>query len=439
MESQQKIYPTAEELSTVNTVRCPEDGCSSIFMSESNLNLHLAKTHKKEHLMMAPSNLLREYYCPDQSCTYNDSKSFKSLKLLKQHYLKVHSEKSFGCDTCDTKFSTQSAKNRHIEYCNAKFTCCDCTSSYSSYESLMTHGRRKQHAILDKIAYRTQIKPITKSNSITNLSQKNKKNVLVLPKGSASLQFFNVTVPNLATLEKGSQTDIWTEKPRLSKKSPKLVNNTQETQTFENKQRLTAETQTIGDYISKKPSVEKIEDDDRKSIKTQTKPVDSTTKSCNTSFNLNDFNFITENAATQTTNVIPHELLYSTTQGSSDLNEFELMHSSSQTSFNQDMDTFDSENYFNCNSETQTDFMSMLNTDYSSNMYTQTCDNLLLTDLAFINSHTQTVFDDVLKSVESQTTMSSHSAKLILSCHDMAHMETQTDVEFKQMLEEINA
>ncbi|GJQ84255.1 hypothetical protein Trydic_g2921 [Trypoxylus dichotomus] len=445
MESLQKIYPTAEELSTVNsTVRCPEDGCTSIFMSESNLNLHLAKTHKKDNLLV-PNNAIREYYCPDLSCTYNNVKSFKSLKLLKQHYLKVHSEKTFGCDTCNMKFSTQAARNSHLEYCNVKFACSECNSSYASYESLLTHGRRKRHAIPDKTSYRTCAKLATKSSSITNLPMKMKKKMLVLPKGSASLELINVHIPNLITFEKGSQTDIWTEKPRLTKKGVKLVNSTQETQTFDNKQHLSAETQTIGDYFSRKQSSNKLDDDDRKSIKTQTKPVNSTTKSCNTSFNLNDFNFVGENAernnsGTQTNTAIPPELLYSTPQNESgDLNEFEFMHTSSQTSFNEDMDTFDSENYFNCNSETQTDFMSMLSTDYCSNMYTQTCDNLLLNDLAFMNTHTQTVFDDVLKSVESQTMMSSQSSKLVLSCRDMAHMETQTDVEFKQMLEEINA
>ncbi|KAK9688288.1 hypothetical protein QE152_g35657 [Popillia japonica] len=469
MESQ-KIYPSADELSTINstvrcpeegcssifmsesneelstinsTVRCPEEGCSSIFMSESNLNLHLAKTHKKENLM-TPTSVNREYYCPDLSCNYNDAKSFKSLKLLKQHYLKVHSEKTYGCDTCDSKFSTQAAKNRHSEYCHAKFTCCECNSTYPCYESLLTHSRRKQHLILDKTAYRTHA--VTKSSSITNLSQKAKKS-LVLPKNSTSLQLINVNVRNLVTMEKGSQTDIWTEKPRLSKRSIKLINNSsQETQTLSNKQHLSAETQTIGDYIQRKSSASKIEDDDRKSINTQTKPVNSKTKSCNTLFNLTDFNFMMENternhSGTQTTNTVSSEFLYSTSQTeTTDLNVFEFMHSSSQTNFNEDMDTFDSENYFNCNSETQTDFMSILNSDYCSNMYTQTCDSLLLNDLAFMNSHTQTVFDDILKSVESQTTMSTQSnAGLGMTCRDMAHMETQTDVEFKQMLEEINA
>lgn len=427
MESVQKIYPTIEELSTVNsTVRCTEEGCTGIFMSESNLNLHLMKTHKKENLLVS-CNAVREYYCPELSCSYNDTKSFKSLKLLKQHYLKVHSDKSFGCDTCDMKFSTQAAKNSHREYCKAKFTCCECNASYSSYESLLTHGRRKKHIILDKTQYKTYVK-MSKSNSIANITEKTKKNVLVLPKTSASVQVINVNnVTNLLMCEKGSQT----EKPRLTKRNLNLTNTSQETQT--NKRHLSAETQTIGDYVSKKSSsVSKLDEDDRKSIKTQTKRVDSMTKSCNTLFNY-DFDLENDNAernSAGTQTIIPQEF---------DLNEFEFMHSSSQTSFNEDMDTFDSENYFNCNSETQTDFMSMLNNDYCSNMYTQTCDDLFLNELAFMNSHTQTAFDDMLRSVESQTMMSSHCSKLVLSCRDMAHMETQTDVEFKQMLEEINA
>nr|CAH7755145.1 unnamed protein product [Callosobruchus chinensis] len=94
----------------------------------------------------------------------------------------------------------------------------------------------------------------------------------------------------------------------------------------------------------------------------------------------------------------------------------------------------------NCHMETQTDFMfeeGMFDCDYMSNMYTQTCDDIL-NEFEFNNIETQTVFEDMLRSVESQT-MKTHSRKSTVSCKDMTHMETQTDVEFRQMLEVINS
>ncbi|KAJ3629764.1 hypothetical protein MTP99_014134 [Tenebrio molitor] len=65
--------------------------------------------------------------------------------------------------------------------------------------------------------------------------------------------------------------------------------------------------------------------------------------------------------------------------------------------------------------------------------------NLLLREIGLNDTHTQTVLDDVLKSVESQTVMS-QARMFPLSCKDnVTHMETQTDMHLKQLLEEINA
>ncbi|KAF2904701.1 hypothetical protein ILUMI_01483 [Ignelater luminosus] len=498
MDKINKVYPTAEELQTVNTcLHCTEEGCTSIFSSESNLTLHLIKTHKKER---KTDTTVKEYYCPDLNCVYNEEKFFKNLKLLKQHYLKVHGDKSFICEGCSKGFSTMSSKNRHAEYCGVNFKCCDCEVSYPCYESLLTHGRRKQHKVLEKAAY-NPAKQLTQSGIDKCSSGPDvkvvKKEAFVLPKASTSLQVVNFVPLVIKTIggptfDKGSQTDCCSELPKLktkqtqvNKERPNRKHSSKHSQTSElRKTRSSAETQTIGDYISKKPKLSvshpdfvkyansSEENSLQKSIKTQTKVVTSKTKSCNTSFELDESEYVSNpiiqrsTSSTQTTTTIPTELLYSISTAThdsihtdtSDLN-FEFMHSSSQTCFNEDMSIFDSSSFFNCNIETQTDFMfdnDLLNyQDCYSNMETQTIDSSPVLkdeimsmgtynskaydDILFNTIHTQTMFDDMARSVQSQTMMSHNKMHNLLTCRDMANMETQTEVDFKKLLEEINA
>lgn len=429
-----KVYPSAEELIKVNkVVHCTEEGCDNVFSSESNLTLHLAKKHKKEHLMKSDATP-KEFHCPEASCIYNFSKSFKTMKLLKQHYLKVHADKNHICNLCHMGFSSEAALNRHIEYCGVVFKCSECDSSYSSYETLMTHARRKKHAILEKGCYKPS--PTVKVEKCRSDPVLNKKGSVLLPKGVVSLLVVN-TDGNKVTFEKSSQTE---EKSRnkspLTKKNKYcLSNSSSQTTNLALKSHTSSETQTVGDYCSKKMSKTELmitDDVDKKSIRTQTHRVDSETKSCNTSFNMNEMDFVCEkpvernSSSTQTVKTIPTELIYASPSVSKDLNF--------------DIDQLEADSFFNCHMETQTDFIlgnDLLNQDYYSNMYTQTCDDVLFNDLGFSNIHTQTVLDEMLRSVESQTLMSQNK-KPLLSCRHMAHMETQTD-EFQQMLEEINA
>lgn len=407
-----KVYPSVEELTKIKTSVPCSDGCGGIFSSESNLLLHLAKTHKKEHLLKTEKNL--EYYCPELSCIYNKEKHFKSMKHLKQHFLKVHAQKNFSCTQCDKSFSTQAARNSHVEYCGITFKCCDCEASYPSYESLITHARRKKHTILEKPKYKKEgtIHLLNeKCTSGTKLVPRT-KNQLILPKGSISLQIIEPSSISKITADKSNQTENSQKYPVLSDSQ----NDFREVQ----KTLSSQETQTIGDYISRKNSLDLTSGSDdslsKKSIKTQTKPVSSTTKSCNTSFNLNDIDFGSDpnvqrnSSSTQTMTSIPTEFIYSTMECSKDM-KFEM----------EPLDISDS--FFNCNSETQTEPLfgsDLMTPDYYTHMYTQTCDDILLSDLAFNNIHTQTVLDEMLRSVESQTMLSQNTETI------MAHMETQT-------------
>ncbi|KAK5642311.1 hypothetical protein RI129_008478 [Pyrocoelia pectoralis] len=465
-----KIFPTSEELSRVDTqIPCTEEGCEQIFKSRANLQLHLVKTHRQPWVT---DTSLKEYYCPDIECIFNSEKCFKTLKLLKQHYLKVHGEKRFLCDICNKGFPTLSARNRHVKYCGINFQCCDCNVAYPAYESLMTHGKRKKHKILEKVAYSPTV--VQSLGKIQLQHDSTKKESFIVPKGSTSLPLIIIPINLNPTMEKSSQTDLRVSSPNLKTKQTQVVNKrtSQECQTLHlRRTRSSVETQTIGDFIAKKPKLstsdcsisgKKTTDNDteQKSIETQTKSPTFNSQASNTSFelSLNSFELSNDDfimtpivhksdSGTQTTvdslysiSTATHDSIHTDT---SDLN-FEFMHSSSQTCFNEDMSAFISSNYFNCNMETQTDFLFdnvLLNYDASSESVNCSFDDDLENychDIMLNTIHTQTMFDDVARSVESQTVMSRSNIKNTVG-KDMANTETQTDTNFQKLLEEINA
>ena len=394
MSNSSKVYPTAIELSKVVTnLSCPEEGCTNVFTSGSNLNLHLVKIHKKSQLQQS-DDTKKEFHCPETDCVYHDKLFFKNLKLLKQHFLKVHGERTFSCESCNKGFSTDAARRNHTEYCGVIFHCCDCDVSYNCYETLKTHGRRKKHNVLEKVAYKANSNWMLPSGSHSEDKLVPKQQVL-LPKTSRSVTLIIKPIElkkQVNQLDKCLQTDSTHEASKPTQ--------------------ISTETQTIEIYELKRSSQSELPEDRKTTNTTQTDSIDSKSQSCNTSFNLNDLDL-------------------------TDVLNIERSSSSTQTcAANLDFDT----NFFNCNSETQTDFMfqdEIMNVcDYYSHMYTQTCEDFLLDAMGFNDSHTQTAFDDAAKNAESQTVYGKWNT---LGCRDMASMETQTDVELKQMLEEINA
>lgn len=423
MSSVIKVYPSEEKLSTINTiVSCPEDGCSSVFASESNLNLHLAKTHNKSHLLKSDS-AVKQYHCPVSACAYNDSASFKTLKLLKQHYLKKHSKKNYVCEKCNKGFATESFAKSHKAYCGINFQCRDCSNAYSSYETLKTHCRRKKHSLFEKAFYNTSAAIAEKS--IVKLSKSDicstSKKVL-LPKSSHNLQLLIVSTNKSNLIEQGTQTDVTLDLSKLLRK---------EVQNETRKVQACAETQTPNNYFCEKQLPEYLANPSedylsKTSITTQTKPIYSETKSCNTvGINCdNCYDYFGESSTartssgTQTVDSVQTETLCTGT-------------------LNDDFDP----TLFNCNTETQTDLFGddLFNyCDYYTNMCTQTCEDLIMEELGFNETQTQTVFDDVVRSVGSQTTMSP-GRRNVLSCRDMANMETQTSLEVLKMLQEISS
>lgn len=392
MEGVTIVTPSRETLlKSTGPIKCPEKNCLSVLGSESHLTMHLAKTHKMERLLKK-DDVKRLFHCPERDCNYNTKLHFKQLKSLKQHYVKVHAERNRVCELCGKAFSAELALKYHEEYCGTLFKCTECNTSYPCYESLQTHCRRKKHVLYQKTAYKNGANNNLKaSKSDSNICNETKT---LLPRRSDT---FLILIASKEGLDKSCQTDL------------------------QAKPQVCVETQTIGDFI---PLKQTNSDSERISAETQTKTVSSETKSCNTSEKLNledyacgDVLVVQKTSSTQT-NVNKNDALC-----------------------NQALMDFDT-TFFNCNMETQTDLFSdpMLNNcDFYANMYTQTpsCDDMLLDGLEFNNTYTQTAFYDDVRSVESQTMLYNNYKKGLLMCRDVANIETQTDLEAKQILEEI--
>lgn len=276
------VCPLASELSVVNSnIICPEEGCGKLFKASSALNMHLTKHHRNSCLAKRDTSVTVRYFCPEEKCVYHvcASRHFTQMKYLKQHYLKVHSEKRFNCESCNKAFATQELLKYHLQVCGIKFIC-SCGNSYSSYEALLTHSKRKQHTFDDR--FKTGSKR-SKGEAMDSVLKKEShcfsldmlQPVYILPKfvhdpigaGVAVNVLAASTLSDLPTgcalvvEDKSMQTDpVDLKRKKISpiKASDKTTKRraSAQTQTGSVVKSLylkkTAETQTMGDYILKK-------------------------------------------------------------------------------------------------------------------------------------------------------------------------------------------
>ena len=86
----------------------------------------------------------KELFCPIPNCSRSDSNStkkpFKTFKLLKQHFLIKHQQKSFKCDQCTSHFHDSVALKSHVQVCG-KLVCQTCSKSYRATDGLEKHLR----------------------------------------------------------------------------------------------------------------------------------------------------------------------------------------------------------------------------------------------------------------------------------------------------------
>eukprot|EP00092_Neocalanus_flemingeri_P001404 GFUD01001498.1.p1 GENE.GFUD01001498.1~~GFUD01001498.1.p1 ORF type:complete len:384 (-),score=105.01 GFUD01001498.1:235-1386(-) len=134
--------------------------CSSNCEDMDVLNKHMTEVHKVSQVLVGQNIIFDKpdsshakpaFFCPLAKCKYHiaesgQAKHFKTFKLLKQHYTKVHAAKDYPCDKCDQKFAAKTYLDIHLKSCGTTFSC-QCGAKFPAFESLQTHCRRKAHPI----------------------------------------------------------------------------------------------------------------------------------------------------------------------------------------------------------------------------------------------------------------------------------------------------
>lgn len=173
-----RITLPPEQILAQKLYLCQVGDCSEQFQNGSHLQMHQLKRHGlKLPVATVGSDAVgnREnivYHCPEFSCCYNEGaggeKFFGSFRSLKQHFLKVHSQKNFVCSLCNGQksFATESLLRAHEANCGQSFCCEVCNLSYGTREALLTHAKRKNHGyealLAMKSAKRKANKTLTK-------------------------------------------------------------------------------------------------------------------------------------------------------------------------------------------------------------------------------------------------------------------------------------
>lgn len=145
----ENVSPSEKDLLLPINLPCPEQSCKSSFHNSSHLRLHLLKHHKIESDFNKSCKQERRFYCPRIECKYYLTSSgglhFRTMQLLRQHFLKVHAEKTLACSNCSSQFASNALLSTHSMRCGTSFRCATCDWVYGSHEALTTHCRRKKH------------------------------------------------------------------------------------------------------------------------------------------------------------------------------------------------------------------------------------------------------------------------------------------------------
>ena len=281
--------------------------CHKLCENLDTLNKHIASVHRMSHILVGHnitfekpdgSVVLPGYFCPMVKCKYHIAESFqrkyfKTLKLLKQHYVKVHASKDFSCKLCHQRFASQTYLDLHVKACGRSFECGDCGYKFQSLESLQTHCRRKNH-LLNSI-YKKAKQPRTKEPEVVadKLSVggtcRKTGEILIAPRPSpmhinAAIALSELSATQIFTprADIGIQTDSdhWRHKkssspPDLLHISPKV---TAETQTKAgsrkrawrpDKVKVSSQVQTTGEYTVR-PKISRLNSEPGSQTNTET-------------------------------------------------------------------------------------------------------------------------------------------------------------------------
>lgn len=166
---------------------CRVGDCSEQFHNGSHLQLHQLRRHGLKHPLASDENRKDTvvYHCPEFSCCYNErasgEKFFATFRSLKQHFLKIHSEKNFVCNSCNGQksFATESLLRAHGVNCGQSFCCEVCSLSYGTREALLTHAKRKNHGYEALLAKKSVKRKAEKSLDKNHKEPKMESNVTI--------------------------------------------------------------------------------------------------------------------------------------------------------------------------------------------------------------------------------------------------------------------
>ena len=258
--------------------------CNKLCEDLDNLNKHIASVHRMFHRLVGhnitfekpdASHIKPAFYCPMIKCKYHvaesyQNKYFKTFKLLKQHYVKVHASKEFNCSKCEQKFASKTYLDIHSRNCGVEFGCQDCASKFSSLESVQTHCRRKGHSMIP--SQMPAKSPKSREATLDKLgilqSYPGRGRIPILPRPSsmhinAAIALSELSAPGLYTprADIGIQTDADIQRYRKSATpcsgdlaSPGGKRVTSETQTQRTRKRslwpdkVSSQVQTLGEF-----------------------------------------------------------------------------------------------------------------------------------------------------------------------------------------------
>ncbi|XP_055299079.1 protein hunchback [Sitodiplosis mosellana] len=372
---------------------CMVAGCSSKFTSLSNLNMHLEKHHGVQVKKLIDTESEVQYFCPIPKCKYNVLQNqslqfFKSRKYLRQHYLKVHATKNEQCSKCDKSFANVSLKTLHERSCGMLFKCLDCNWEYTTRECLLTHCRRKGHAVPPKPAKQIKIEtsPVAADYPSVKVDE-NHTEIIIAPKEQ--------------TTENKNQTNV------LIKKVQRVLKNTPAAKIRANFQKILQKSRTISGT-----------------------KVSQTTQTTSMSVDKDSVIESRSNEKYKSLELIDEDSVEDSTKANQNLNNLSYVEDESSLYYF----TVNNFNAGLCHIETQTDLLPFDEPNIGTSdmdpllchMHTQTSDDIL-TELGLSDIQTQTNWphdecNDIFVSTETQTCFDSHLIMDNISTH------TQTSI-----------
>ncbi|CAM9712395.1 ATM interactor isoform X1 [Lampetra fluviatilis] len=149
------VVPSAQELGrAVRTdIACPVPRCGRALPNEPALRMHLDKAHgvregpqPSDRPSRSSDGRPKLYCCPVQGCPRGPGRPFAQFSLVRQHYLKMHAERTHECGVCERRYSTRADLRRHQGDCGRVFSC-SCGCPYASRTALLSHAYRTGHVL----------------------------------------------------------------------------------------------------------------------------------------------------------------------------------------------------------------------------------------------------------------------------------------------------